>query len=78
MFEYPIEWQRLHWRHVYGEQWHMWRNGIATGYGEFRDPPSGVYVIIGGKGKLEHIVMAVAQKKTMQSLGLKRTEDGWK
>lgn len=40
----------IHWKHVAGDQWTCTVTGVAEGYGAFRFPPSGVYVVVGQEG----------------------------
>jgi hypothetical protein len=48
---YPIESQRINWRHVAEDQWTATVTGVAEGYGVFRFPiGAGVYVVVGQEG----------------------------
>ena len=44
---YPVESQKINWKHVVGDQWTCTVTGVAEGFGEFRFPSKGVYVVVG-------------------------------
>jgi hypothetical protein len=48
ILRYPVESQKINWKHVAGDQWTCTVTGTAEGYGAFRFPHgAGVYVVVG-------------------------------
>lgn len=45
--KYPVESQKINWKHVADDQWACTVTGVAEGFGEFRFPSKGVFVVVG-------------------------------
>jgi hypothetical protein len=47
ILRYPVESQKINWKHVAGDQWTCTVTGVAEVIGKFQFPPHGVYVVVG-------------------------------
>ena len=64
---YPVETQRILWKHVINDQWTCVVKGTAEVIGEFQFPPHGVYVVV-GQENIRKFVEGWASNKAILNL----------